>query len=315
MKVLIIDDNVAIQEIIKDVLLEDGHLVRSAGSISEGVRKTIQFEPEAIFIGFTVGGVRGTSFFNEPEIKQYLDGKRQMNVIIVRTPMEKVDENPNIIGQLVKPFTSDDIRKMMEEATDSVRKFVLDQNKKHTSRTKPQKNKNGFFSRFHKKEQVPHEEMRSDVELGKSYIFFEDEPKDLYRFIAMFVNQPFSVLVVTSDKVKAIKERFSYGENLEVISMSYGVKNDSVDIRSLGTLVVKLRDFIRTRENPVVFIDNVNDMIETDGFNDTLRMIHYLMHSDMDVCKSFAISVDARGMSEKERNIFLHDMTEYQITE
>lgn len=314
MKVLIIDDNVAIQEIIKDILLEEGHLVRLAASIQEGVRKTLQFEPEVIFIGFYVGGVRGTSFLNEPDIKQYLESRKQMNMVVVRTPSEKIEDDSNIIGQLVKPFTSDDVRKMMDLATESVRRFVLDQNKRHTSRTKVQKKKS-FFDRFRKKEQVPAEEMRSNVELGKSYIFFEDEPKDLYRFIAMFVNQPYSILVVTSDKVKAIKERFSYGENLEVISMSYGIKSDSVDIRSLGTLVVKLREFIRTKSNPVVFIDNVNDMIEVDGFNDTLRMIHYLMDVDKDICKSFAISVDVRGMSEKERAIFLHGMVEYQITD
>lgn len=314
MKVLIIDDNVAIQEIIKDILLEEGHLVRLAGSIQEGVRKTLQFEPEAIFIGFYVGGVKGTSFLNEPDIKQYIEGKKQMNLIVVRTPSEKVDDDSNIVGQLVKPFTSDDVRKMMDSAMESVRKFVLDQNKRHTSRAKVQKKKS-FFDRFGKKEVIPVEEMRSNVELGKSYIFFEDEPKDLYRFIAMFVNQPYSILVVTSDKVKAIKERFSYGENLEVISMSYSTKADSVDIHCLGTLVVKLREFIRTRSNPVVFIDNVNDMIDADGFNDTLRMIHYLMNEDKDICKSFAMSVDVRGLSEKERAIFLHGMTEYQITD
>ena len=50
MKVLVVDDNVAIQEILKDILIENGHIVKIAGSIGDAVKEILEFKPEAILL-------------------------------------------------------------------------------------------------------------------------------------------------------------------------------------------------------------------------------------------------------------------------
>ena len=42
MKVLVVDDNIAIQEILKDILIEDGQIVRIAGTIDDAVDAILQ---------------------------------------------------------------------------------------------------------------------------------------------------------------------------------------------------------------------------------------------------------------------------------
>lgn len=50
MKALIVDDNVAIQEIIRDILSERGHIVRLASTVDEAVEKVKSFEPDVVML-------------------------------------------------------------------------------------------------------------------------------------------------------------------------------------------------------------------------------------------------------------------------
>ena len=50
MKILIVDDNEAVQEIIRDILAERDHNVRLASTVDEAVEKIGSFEPDVVTI-------------------------------------------------------------------------------------------------------------------------------------------------------------------------------------------------------------------------------------------------------------------------
>ena len=66
MKILIVDDNVAVQEIIRDILVERDHNVRMASTVDEAVEKIKSFEPDVVMLDSWVGDEDGMHASSRP---------------------------------------------------------------------------------------------------------------------------------------------------------------------------------------------------------------------------------------------------------
>ena len=60
----------------------------------------------------------------------------------------------------------------------------------------------------------------------------------------------------------------------------------------------------------MVVFDRFDDVIEADGLNQSMLMIHQLMAGKTKMC-TFAVSVDPKSLTEKDRGLFLYNMVEY----
>ena len=85
-----------------------------------------------------------------------------------------------------------------------------------------------------------------------------------------------------------------------------------MDIQGLGSLMVYINDFVKGHYRPVVVFDNFGDMVERDGLNNVLVMFHQMVIGSTDDV-TFAVSVDPSILTDKDRNILLHDMKQYKI--
>ena len=139
---------------------------------------------------------------------------------------------------------------------------------------------------------------------------FEPEPEKVYEFVSSFDTSEYGILIVTSDKAKAIKERFSY-VSMEVIQLTSSGRAGTMDIQALGSLMVRVQQFIADRPKPVVVFDTFGDIIEANGMNTSLLMLRQLMTGKEGVC-TFAVSVDSTPLTDKDRGILLHDMYVYK---
>ncbi len=304
MKILIVDDNVAVQEIIKDILVDEGHIVRLASTVDEAVEKTAAFEPDIVMLDTKVGeddGLRMISRITEA------DHGLPLKVILIKSASEQMPtDNTYIRGYIDKPFKSSDVLEALRDVVDSD-EAVAEEPKKKAKRT------HRFFGKKADRIAPPAEDISErGVVFGLSYIMFEPEPEDIYKFIGLFDPSEYSILVVTSDKAKAIKERFSYGD-MTVMPLSSGNKAGSIDIHGVGTLVAYIKDFIEQKSKPVIVFDTFNDMIDADGLNLMLLMVHQLIHDGSIKDRTYAISVDEGKLTAKDRGILLHDMNEYKF--
>ena len=59
MKILIVDDNIAIQEILGEILTVDGYEIDKVGTVSEAVDRLGSFRPDALILDSQVGGESG----------------------------------------------------------------------------------------------------------------------------------------------------------------------------------------------------------------------------------------------------------------
>ncbi len=306
MKVLIVDDNVAVQEIVRDILTERSHIVRLASNVDEAVEKIRSFEPEVVMLDSKVGEEDGLKVITR--VGEELPGFN-LRVILIKSSGEIAPKDiPEIKVCVDKPFKSSEILEAVNELMSS----EAEQEAEETAIKKARKQKRSIFSRKKRDRYLgPTAELsESGIEFGRSYAIFEPEPERVYEFISKFNTSEYGVLIVTSDRPKAIMEKFDYG-NMEIVPLSTSGRAGSEGIHALGSLMVRIKEFISKHERPVIVFDNFGEIIEENGLNSSLLMLQQTMAGRSGTC-TFAVSVDARPLTDKDRGILLHNMTEYR---
>ena len=308
MKILIVDDNVAIQEIVRDILVEEGHNVRVARTVDEAVAKAVAFEPDAIILDSLVGDEDGLHMLT---ILKDEAPRLKSKIILLKSPAELApNDEPMIRACVDKPFKSTDITAALKEIQDEPSDEDVPEDKKN------RRKKSGRFRLFSKKKRdASAVSMEGDlqdhgVSFGTSYILFGRDSETLYGFAGLFDFNWYDVIVITTDRSKVVKERFSYG-NVDVITLTDNGKAGTQAIRDLGTITDRIRGFIDGHDRPVIVFDRFDDVIEADGLNQSMLMIHQLMAGKTKMC-TFVVSVDSRSLTEKDRKLFLHNMVEYK---
>ena len=312
MKVLVVDDNVAIQEILKDILIENGHIVKIAGSISDAVKNILEFKPDAILLDSVVNNEGGLQILTRAhELQSDLD----LSTILVKGVNDEIPhDNPYIKATVNKPFKSSDI-------TSALERLIA---KKEEELAAKEGTKKKGFELFKKKKKSNEEHINvedqaimaeyigSDSPLfGRSYVFFEREPDKMYEFLKIFTPQDYSFLIISSDNAKAVKQK-SESIDAEVVTLSGSGRGKTIDIKAMGTLMVFIKQYIREHDNPIVAIDNFTDIIDSNGLNNSLLFIHQLITKrESDRPASILVSVDQSILTKKDCNILLGDMSEY----
>lgn len=317
MKVLVVDDNIAIQEILKDILIEDGQIVRIAGTIDDAVDAILDFEPDAILLDTTVNDEDGMQILARAHERNH---NLELDTILVKGPNDETPKDSSFIkGVVIKPFKSSDISAAL--------KALVAKKEEEKALAAMNDKKGGFLSKIkmgkkQKAEGTPKiavddtaivaEYIASESPMfGRSYVFFEKEPSKIKGLTDIFDPSDYSIMIVSSDNPKAVKQNYGL-ENIEVTTLSSNGRGKTLNINALGTLTVFLKEYIRGHDKPIVLIENFTDIIDSNGLNHSLMFIHQLVTSkDLDKTVSFAISVDASILTKKDRNILLGDMSEY----
>ena len=315
MKVVVVDDNVAIQEILKDILIENGHIVKIAGSIKEAVTQIVDFRPDAILLDAKVNDEDGTQILTR--VHESADDLELNAILIKGMNDEAPNDNPFIKATVNKPFKSSDItaalnvlmaRKEEELARASDKKKFLGGmfNKK-----KPVKAEVSPISTVSTGETVAEHSAKESPLFGKSYVFFESEPDRMYEFLKIYSPQDYSILIISCDNSKAIKQRYG-SEDFDTATLSANGRGKTMDINALGTLTVFIKNYIHEHEKPIIVMDDFTNIIDSNGMNNGLVFIHQLIRNrDSERPVSFLVSVDDSILTVKDRNILLGDMSEY----
>ncbi len=309
MKILIVDDNVAVQEIIRDILVERDHNVRLASTVDEAVEKIKSFEPDVVMLDSWVGDEDGMHVISRTreEVPNF-----DLKVILIKSSGELAPtDNPNIKGWVDKPFKSSDIIDAIAalKVAEAEAVHAEEERKKSRRRTK-QKSFAGLFSRTRSVSQEPVQDLSvNGIVFGSSYLIFEPEPEKVYEFVSMFDPAKYSLMIITSDRAKAIKERFSY-DDMDVLPLTSGGRSGSMGIQSLGSMMARISKFIGEKERPVVVFDTFGDIIDANGMNLSLLMLQQLMTGTTKTC-TFVVSVDEAPLTDKDRGILLHNMQIY----
>lgn len=303
MKILIVDDNVAVQEIIQDILLEEGYAkddIRCVSGVDEAVAAVTEFHPDVIMLDTWVGDEDGLRVINRCREDQ----EELPNVILIKSAGEQVPtDNPSIRGYIDKPFKSTDVL----DALKDISEVMVQEEEQNSEKKRKRKESRSLFRR---KRKAKVEMSTVDIEdkglsFGTSYMIHESEPERIYDLVGFFDPDRYSILMVSSDKVKAVRDRFDRG-NMDVVSLSPSAKGGAMDLYGLGSLMVYVEDFIKMHQFPVIVFDNFADLVEADGLNNVLVFFHQMINGSKDEA-TFLISVDDGPLTDKDENILKLD--------
>ena len=295
MKILIVDDNIAIQEILAEILTVDGYEIDKAGTVSDAVDKLDSFRPDALLLDSQVGGESGL------KVLDALPEDSDIRAIILTRGKEVIPKDTQFIkGYIQKPFKS-------SEVTEKIRELGEDMDIK---RSRDRKFKFKLFSKQPK--QVSEEEI-AGARFGKSYVIFESEPSSVYKLAWYFMTKECSVMVITTGKVKSITERFKNDEgmNVKVLGLSAKARIGYVEMSKLGTVMDQIKKFISENDKPVIVFDNMEPIIDINGLNNVLTMIYQIINGAVKKTSSLVVSTGENSLTDKDKELFLHDMERY----
>ena len=291
MKILIIDDNIAIQEIIGEILTEEGHEVKKVGAYSTALDVIEAFQPDALVLDSQIGEHDGIKLLDE------LDPESEIKAIIITKNRDLRVDSPFVTRVIQKPFKSSEILDAVRTIDEILENRLF-------------KEKKFRFKLFSKGENpaAATEEKDEDINLkfGKSYVVFEEVPSVIYK-VAMNLVKTCDMMVVTTGKVKAVSDKFE-GYDVKVIGVSAKQRLGYMEMTKLGTLTNMMNEFVKGKSKPAIIIDDLEQMISVNGLNPVLMMIHQVVTS---YPVTVAVSMDKGSITDKDKELFLNDMEEY----
>ena len=302
MKVLVVNDNPAINTILEEILTDDGHEVKCLSKLEEAEVELITFKPDAIIIEETVGGEDSMKFID------MIDADSDVKVIMLsngkRLPPK---DKPMIVGFVRKPFKAVEILEPIRRIRDGDSAVPIEPGFAEDKKAK----KSFFGAKKAPKEEVKNEE-ESVLRFSKSYVVYEPYPKTIFDVTREFSLQGCDIFVISFDTKKTVLGMLGDKE-VEVLNISAKGKWGVTDAAALGTIMAEIMTYVERNIRPVIVIDDLNKLI---GANDLNRALTFVCQIMQGVTKPFSmlISVAEEQFTEKDKLLFAQYMERCNYT-
>lgn len=153
-----------------------------------------------------------------------------------------------------------------------------------------------------------------DWELGVSYLVKEKGSSGGYAlFRELLKNKDGSGIVISRTFPEKIERRDSL-DAIPVWWLSREESPHSIDPMSLAKLVHVIRDFIKRKETPIIFLDGLEYLVMHNGFETTLRFLQAL--NDLIILNkaTLIIPVDPSSFSVKQLSLLEKEMEIHRLS-
>ncbi len=256
MKVLIVDDNTAILEIVSEMLSSEGYETRTASSGKDALAKTRSYVPDLMLLDINLPDMDGWTVLRT--LKE--EGLTENLKVIMFTAA--VDIGCDIFG--LQGAVSGYVRKPFRgnELLDKVRQ-ALDGDKGRKTRLR------GLLSRRDGTSLFDLDRSRNG---GRHQLLKEKEPRAIFDAAASHVSRGSSVLIITSEGPGEIRTRWGL-EEIPIIQFSNQGGKATVDPSNLEMLAGIVSQFIEQSEGPVVVMEGLQTLIANNELEEVLGMM------------------------------------------
>lgn len=294
MRILIADDNVALQGVLAEVVSDAGHSVEVASSADGALSSIGSFRPDMILLDADMQEGHGLTLLDR---MQNSVPSIDTPVIIIRSWNRQIPQDvPMVKGLIEKPFTAQDVMESMEKAQ------VGETEVRETPAVAPAAKQSDTDENASKETLA-----NKGVSFGRSYVMFRSNSNEVHELISMFGNEGHDVLVVTTGKKKTVLRRIK-SKNINILAMTIRLLGGRSNIYGLGTMIDNVNGFVKSNLRPVVAFDDLEQIIHRNGMNSTLTALHQLITSKYDRDLTFLVSVNPRGFTNKDKEILLKHM-------
>lgn len=292
MDILVIEDNQALGEAIRELLADAGHTVRVEDDAASAAESIAGRKQDLTIVDADMNGGLGLTVIDS---LGELPVEDSAGIIVLKGMREKtLSDNRHVRATIAKPFSASELLDAVEAAAHT----------RPSSKDRPSEGsgRRRLFRRKKHADRTVDVPVDNDLEFGESYILFRDNPQEIYKIAARFGAEGCDLQIITAGRKKAMNERFR-GYGIEVVHLSVEPFDEFSDVYRLGTLLNQVRYFVDRSERPVVIFDDLNAVIRKNGMNQTFVLIREIMSADYDKPFSLLVSTDARGYSDKDKRI------------
>ena len=143
-----------------------------------------------------------------------------------------------------------------------------------------------------------------DIVFGESYVFFQQGPNTIRQVMGSFARAGYPILLITAGRAKVARERFGLDRGAEVFTLSG-------NSYPLGTMVDRVRAFVEGHEQPVIAIDDLDNVIEHNGTQRDLRQVQHVLSMKTVARLTLLVSVDGDLLPENVRGLLSSMMVRY----
>ena len=295
MRVLIIDENVTTREMMSDLLSSAERKIHTAGTIKDAVELFNAHRPELVFLNTQLEG-SGTGKLQKIISREDV----RPRIIMIANNKAEMQAEVYVEGWLCKPFRSTDVTCLIDGTE---------------ARSEKKGRIKTFFTRVEMPSQTMKEHVKKDdlqLKFGRSYLFTEEEPIQLRNACRSFAERGDDILFITSGTVKGVKELMR-NDSIKVIALSSKEGPNYVCGAKMGSVTAAMTSFIDSSKNPVIAVDDLQRLIDSNDLSSVLAMISQTVNNSCKRAVTLLVSMQPEGITDRDKGLLLRNMTEYEM--
>jgi DNA-binding response OmpR family regulator len=306
-KVLIVDDNPAIQDIVSELVTEAGFTPLTASGGKEALEKAASEHPDLMLLDINMPDMDGWSVLRKLKEQGITNTTRVMMLTATTDVGTDIFGLQDVVaGYIRKPFNNKELSDRLKSELEA---------KPPTTTETPPKEEAGILGLFGKKKGgVPEGKEKArvsakkyDLKRGMSYIVKEQKAVKSFEMFTDQVTHNIQGLCITRQYPAAVRQEWGL-EETPIIWLSNQLGKVYVNPANIGILGDTIIRFIEKSDDSIVLIDGIEFLIVNNGFDKVLKMIHRITEVAMEQKSRIIISVDPRALEVREMALLERNM-------
>jgi DNA-binding response OmpR family regulator len=307
-KVLIVDDNPAIQDIVSELVSGSGFAPITASGGKEALEKAAAESPDLILLDINMPDMDGWTVLRKLKDEGITATTKVMMLTATTDVGTDIFGLQDVVsGYIRKPFNN-------KELSDRL-KTMLEEKAPQATPEPETKEGAGLFHLFSKKkagapegmEKAKRSAKKYELRRGLSYIVKEQKAIKSFEIFADQVTHNIQGLCITRQYPAVVRQEWGL-EETPIIWLSNQLGKVYVNPANIGILGDTIIRFIEKSDDSVVMIDGVEFLVVNNGFDKVLKMIHRITEVVMEYKSRLIISVDPRALDVREMALLERNM-------
>lgn len=305
-KILVVDDNIAVLEIVSELISASGYQPITATSGRDALEKVQTERPDLMLLDINMPDMDGWSVLRAMKEKGLAEGTK----IVMLTATTEIGTDifglqDVVDGYVRKPFNNDELSNRLKE--------LLGDAPKVKETVKEERGLKGLRSMLRKRNEeggmeIPRSSAKVyDLRRGFGYLVKENKPSRSFEIFVDQVTHNIPGLCVTRQHPTIVRKEWGL-EKTPIIWLSNQLGKVYVNPTNIGILSDTIIRFVEKSGDSVVLLDGIEFLVVNNDFDKVLRMIHHVMEAVMENRSRLIISVDPRTLNTRELALLERNM-------
>lgn len=306
-KVLVVDDNPSIQEIVSELISRAGFTPLTASGGKEGLDIAITERPDLILLDINMPDMDGWTVLRKLKEGGITDSTKVMMLTATTEIGTDIFGLQDVVaGYIRKPFNNKELSERLRAALEKG---------PAEKEPEPAKEPGGLFAFLSKKrstslegvEKARRSAKKYELRRGISYLVKEQKPDRSFDIFVDQVTHNIPGLCITRQYPATVRQEWGL-EKTPIIWLSNQLGKVYVNPSNIGILGDTIIRFIEKTDDSVVMIDGIEFLIVNNGFDKVLKMIHRVTEVVMEYRSRLIISIDPRALDTRELALLERNM-------